>query len=186
LIGALIHDLRRRGLSVAVLANDPQSPRSGGALLGDRIRTVMDPQDEGVYFRSFSTRGAPGGVSAAVGPAISWLTAFGFDVVLVETVGVGQDQVAVRHLVDRLVLLITPMTGDEVQWQKAGLIELADIVLVNKCDLAGAAGVQAELTTMLDLTRDHPVPKIMGVTAATGEGVPQLLDELIHEDERPD
>jgi LAO/AO transport system kinase len=138
LVNALIHHLRSLGRSVAVLACDPQSPRSGGALLGDRVRARLDPADDQVFFRSLSTRGAPGGVSAAIGPSIDWLMAFGFEVVLVETVGVGQDQLAVRDRVQTLVLLVTPGSGDEVQWDKAGLIEVVDIVVVNKADLPGA------------------------------------------------
>ena len=124
LVGSLVEHLRSNNVKVAVLACDPQSPRSGGALLGDRIRVAMDPADDGVFFRSFSTRGAAGGIATWVKDATAWLAAFGFEVVLVETVGVGQDQFAVRDLVDVLVLVVTPMSGDEVQWEKAGLIEL--------------------------------------------------------------
>ena len=125
---------------MAVLACDPQSPVTGGALLGDRIRVRFEPADEGVYFRSLSTRGAAGGISAATKAARDWLVEFGFDVILIETVGVGQDQVAKMSasIVDTLVLLVTPNTGDEVQWEKAGVIEVADLVVVNKSDLPGA------------------------------------------------
>jgi LAO/AO transport system kinase len=178
LVHALIEHLRRSGKSVAVLACDPQSSRSGGALLGDRVRTQIDPRDEGVYFRSFSTRGAPGGVSAAIEPAIEWLAAFGFDVVLVETVGVGQDQLAVRPLVDRLVLLVTPNTGDEVQWEKAGVIEVADLVVVNKADLPGAERVAQQLMHTLSLDRPQRDVPVLLVTAARGEGVKALWEAI--------
>lgn len=178
LIGTLIGHLRAQGKRVAVLASDPQSPVSGGALLGDRLRVQFAPDDEGVFFRSFSTRGAPGGVSAATGPALAWLKAFGFDVVLIETVGVGQDQVAVRQLVDRLVLLVTPGSGDEVQWEKAGLIELADVVVVNKCDLPGADHVIAELRSALSLVPGSQPPPVLGIVATRGEDVAQLWEEI--------
>jgi LAO/AO transport system kinase len=174
LVAALVTHLRKLGKRVAVLACDPASPRTGGALLGDRVRVQFDPADDGVYFRSLSTRGAQGGISAAVGPAIPWLAAAGFDVVLVETVGVGQDQTAVRQVVDRLVLLVTPGTGDEVQWQKAGLIELADVVVVNKSDLAGADRVRQQLQQTLALSPHTAGVPVLNITAATGGGVAEL------------
>ena len=178
LVGALITHLREQGLSVAVLACDPQSPVTGGALLGDRIRVRFDPTDEGVYFRSLSTRGAAGGISAATRAARDWLVAFGFDCVLIETVGVGQDQVAVRALVDTLVLLVTPNSGDEVQWEKAGLIEVADLVVVNKSDLPGADRVRQQLVSALSLgPADKRVP-VLNITAAAGQGITELWQAI--------
>jgi LAO/AO transport system kinase len=173
LIGALVKHLRGIGCTVGVLASDPQSPVSGGALLGDRIRVELDPADEGVYFRSLSTRGAAGGISAATGPALEWMRAFGLDVILVETVGAGQDQVAIRKVVDTLVLLATPATGDEIQWEKAGLIELADVVAVNKSDLPGADRVRQQITQALSLGSGKPIP-VVPVSAASGMGVAEL------------
>ncbi len=181
LVAASIRHLRAAGQRVAVLACDPQSPLTGGALLGDRVRVQFDPADEGVYFRSLSTRGAQGGIAAATAAALPWLKAFGFDVILIETVGVGQDQVAVRRLVDQLVLLVTPGTGDEVQWEKAGLIEVADLVVVNKADLPGADRVVAQLTSALSLRPDATVPPILRVTATTGVGVPELWQTLLQQ-----
>lgn len=178
LIGVLVGHLRKLGLRVAVLACDPQSPLSGGALLGDRIRVQFGPEDDGVFFRSLSTRGATGGVSEAVGPAIRWLEAFGFDVVIVETVGVGQDQIGVRKLVDTLVLLVTPHTGDEVQWEKAGVIEVADVVAVNKSDLPGADRVRGQLRAALTLVPGAPEVPILPVIAARGEGIAELWDAI--------
>ena len=178
LVNALVRYLRKQALRVAVLACDPQSPVTGGSLLGDRVRALLDPADEGVFFRSFSTRGAAGGVSPAVKPATAWLKAFGFDVVLVETVGVGQDQVAVREVVDVLLLLVTPNTGDEVQWEKAGLIELADLVAVNKSDLPGAERVREQLQRSLSLGAAGPGPPVFNVTAATGEAVAELWQAI--------
>ena len=178
LIGKLLGHLRGRDLSVAVLACDPGSPVSGGALLGDRIRVEFDPADDGIYFRSFSTRGATGGISAAVGPAIRWIAAFGFDVILIETVGIGQDQTAIHPLVDRLVLIVTPATGDEIQWDKAGVIELADVIAVNKADLPGADRVAADLTSSLSLVPGSQPPPIVLVTAASGAGIAELWQAI--------
>lgn len=173
LTAASIAHLRAQGRTVAVLACDPQSPVTGGALLGDRVRVRFDAADEGVYFRSLSTRGAQGGVSAAVGPAIEWLKAFGFNVIIVETVGVGQDQIGVRQFVDTLVLLVTPNAGDEVQWEKAGLVEVADLIVVNKSDLPGADRVRQQLFFALSLGGKPPAP-ILATIASSGEGVPEL------------
>lgn len=177
LVAASIAHLRSQGRTVAVLACDPNSPLTGGALLGDRVRVRFDPADEGVFFRSMSTRGAQGGVSAAVGPALEWLKAFGFDVIIVETVGVGQDQIGVRPLVDTLVLLVTPNTGDEVQWEKAGLVEVADLVVVNKADLPGADRVRQQLLSALSLGSAKPAP-ILATVAATGEGAVELWQAI--------
>lgn len=179
LVGALVVHLRSLGLSVAVLACDPQSPVTGGALLGDRIRVRFDPADEGVYFRSLSTRGAAGGISAATRAARDWLADFGFDVILIETVGVGQDQIAARAVVDTLVLLVTPNTGDEVQWEKAGLIEVADMVVVNKSDLPGADRVAHQLQAALSLSPTSKRVPVLNVTAATGQGVPELWQAIV-------
>jgi LAO/AO transport system kinase len=178
LIGALLKLLRRNGLRVAVLACDPQSPRSGGALLGDRVRVALEADDEGAFFRSLSTRGASGGISRAVPDVLPWLHAFGFDVVLVETVGIGQDQAAIRDVVDTLVLLVTPGTGDEIQWEKAGVIELADLVVVNKADLPGADRVASQLRSALSLAPDAPQVPILLVSAANGSGVDVLWQHI--------
>ena len=178
LVASLVEHLRAANLKVAVLASDPQSPLTGGALLGDRIRVRIDPADEGIYFRSLSTRGAAGGLSHAVGPARDWLALFGFDVVLIETVGVGQDQVDVRKVVDTLVLLVTPHTGDEVQWEKAGILEVADLVVVNKSDLSGAQRVRQQLTSALSLSQQGANVPVLSTTAATGQGVPELWSAI--------
>ncbi len=172
LAAALVRYLRGRGQKVAVLASDPSSPRSGGALLGDRVRMKIDPRDEGVYFRSLATRGAAGGLSAAVGPARDWLLDYGFDVVLVESVGIGQDQVAIREVVDVLVLLVTPYSGDEIQWEKAGLVELADVVVVNKCDLPGADRVYQQVRNALSFGEKPPL--LLSVSALNEQGIADL------------
>lgn len=177
LVSRLVTQLRAQGKRVAVLATDPQSPLTGGALLGDRVRVPFDPQDNDVYFRSYSTRGAQGGLSDAVRPSIDWLAAFGFDVVLVETVGVGQDQVGARRVVDTLVLLVTPHTGDEVQWEKAGLIEVADVIVVNKSDLPGADRVRSQLMSALSLSPGQMVP-VLSVSAASNTGIDELWQAI--------
>jgi len=178
LVGALVSHVRGLGLTVGVLACDPQSPVTGGALLGDRIRVRFDPADEGVYFRSMSTRGAAGGISAATAVARDCLQAFGFDLILIETVGVGQDQIGVRALVDTLALLVTPNSGDEVQWEKAGLIEVADLIVVNKSDLPGADRVRQQLISALSLGPHGQQPPVLNVIAATGVGVPELWQAI--------
>ena len=172
LAGALVEYLRQRDISTAVLANDPSSPISGGALLGDRVRLEPRPLDPGCYFRSLATRGHHGGISPVVGEAVRLLGAVGFEVVLVETVGVGQDEYAVHSFVDRLVLLLTPGSGDEIQLQKAGLIELADVIVVNKADLPGADVLLAMLRELLPHTPSLPV------VANRSQGIEQLWQTL--------
>jgi LAO/AO transport system kinase len=141
----------------------------------------LDPADNDIYFRSLSTRGATGGISHAVGPAIDWLKVFGCDVILVETVGVGQDQVGVRSLVDRLVLVVTPASGDEVQWEKAGLIELADLIVVNKADLPGAERVEAQLLGALSLSPGVSPPPVLRTIASSGQGIAELWRAIASE-----
>jgi LAO/AO transport system kinase len=177
LIAALIDACRAAGRTVGVLACDPQSPLSGGSLLGDRIRARFDPADEGVYFRSFSTRGTGGGISRAVGPAARLLVRCGFDLVIVETVGVGQDETAVRGVADVVALLVAPGSGDAVQWQKAGLIEVVDVVLVNKADLPGADSLVAQLRESLGIGDPEP-PEVLAVSATRGTGIAAFLDEV--------
>jgi LAO/AO transport system kinase len=181
LIGALVEHLRTSGQRVGILASDPQSPVTGGALLGDRVRVPLDPADAGLYFRSLSTRGAAGGISAATGPAIEWLKFFGFDVILVETVGVGQDQIAIRPLVDRLMLVVTPASGDEVQWEKAGLIEVVDLIVVNKADLPGAERVASQLLSALSLSPGVNPPPVLRTIAPSRQGIEALWQAVVSE-----
>ncbi|MFO0945221.1 MAG: methylmalonyl Co-A mutase-associated GTPase MeaB [Planctomycetota bacterium] len=180
-LAALIKHLRSIGRTVAVLACDPASPFTGGALLGDRVRMDYDPTDAGIYLRSFSTRGASGGLSDSAEAIVQLVEQFGFDVILMETVGAGQDQVSVQDLVDLLVLLVTPVAGDNIQWEKAGLMEAADVIVVNKADLPGADIAYAGLRAMLDLPggalEHHEVP-VLKTSAATGQGVEELWSAL--------
>lgn len=178
---ALVKHVRQLGRTIAVLACDPASPFSGGALLGDRVRVDYEPADDGVFFRSLSSRGAAGGLAESAWAITRLLERFGFEVVLIETVGAGQDQLAVRELVDVLTLVVTPAAGDEIQWEKAGLLEAADLVVVNKADLPAADIAYAGLRAMLDLLPTgglvEPIP-ILKVTASKGEGIEALWQAI--------
>ena len=205
LVAALIAELRRAGRSVAVVAVDPSSPITGGAILGDRVRMQAYAGDPDVFIRSMAARGHAGGLASTTGAACAVLDAAGFELVLVETVGTGQSEVEVASSADTTVVLEAPEMGDEVQAIKAGLLEVADIVVVNKGDRPGAARTAAQLRAMLvaapatgnrpgnggavagsrSASRAAPKrPEVMITTAATGEGVAELLGAL--DRRRPD
>ena len=176
--GALISEYRSKSLRVAVLAVDPSSPVTGGALLGDRIRMQEHALDEGVFIRSMSSRGQLGGLSSATQAAAKVLDAVGFDVIIVETVGVGQSEVDVVNAVDTVVLVLAPGAGDGVQAAKAGILEIADIYVVNKADRDGAEGVVRELRSMIGLSSSSQsswTPEIVTTTATTGQGLADLV-----------
>ncbi len=176
---AIVRLLRAGGERVAVVAVDPTSAISGGALLGDRIRMLEFHTDPGVFIRSMASRGTLGGLSAATGDLTRVLDAFGFDWVIIETVGVGQDEVAVAGLADTTLLIEVPGQGDDVQAIKAGVLEVADILVVNKADQEGASRLTATLRAMLSLGGGGPwKPPILQTIAAKGNGVPELLDEI--------
>jgi LAO/AO transport system ATPase len=172
LIGKLIEQVRRDGQTVAVLACDPQSPLSGGALLGDRFRMPAQP-DDGVFIRSLAAAPGKGAVAEHLDGMVRLLEVFGFDLILIETVGAGQGDTAVRELADVVVLLLQPETGDDLQWEKAGVLEVADIVVLQKADLPGAERVEAQVRAALGWSAAVPVP-VLRVSAKTGEGVEQL------------
>jgi LAO/AO transport system kinase len=190
LVAALIGELRSAGRSVAVVAVDPSSPITGGALLGDRVRMQAYADDDDVFIRSMAARGHAGGLASTTGAATAVMDAVGFDLVLVETVGTGQSEVEVAAAADTTVVLEAPEMGDEVQAIKAGLLEVADLVVVNKGDKPGAQRTAAQLRAMLVATGgpavgasrgDRPRPKrpeVLVTTAATGEGVPELIAAL--------
>jgi LAO/AO transport system kinase len=180
LVNCLALELRRTGRSVGIIAVDPSSPFSGGAILGDRIRMREAAADSGVFIRSMASRGALGGLSQAAAAAISVLDAFGRDVILVETVGVGQDEVDVAAAAHTTIVLQVPTLGDEVQILKAGILEIADILVINKSDLPGAERVHAALDMMLDLGQSDPGwrPPVLQATAASGEGVQAILEAM--------
>jgi LAO/AO transport system kinase len=178
LTSRLIERLRARGEDVAVLAIDPTSPFTGGAILGDRVRMQDHALDAGVFIRSMATRGHLGGLSAATREAIRVLDAVGFPWVLLETVGVGQVEVEVAGAADTTVVVLNPGWGDAVQASKAGLLEIADVFAINKADRPGVEEAQRDIEHMLDLAApgedDSWRPPIVPVTASTGEGVDAL------------
>lgn len=151
LVGALVREIRRQNKTVAVIAVDPVSPLTGGSLLGDRIRLAEHFNDPGVFIRSLSTRGKLGGLSQATREAVHLADAFGFDYVVVETVGVGQSEVDIRGIADLSVVVLVPESGDDIQTLKAGLLEIGDLFLVNKADREGADRLMVELRNMLEL-----------------------------------
>jgi LAO/AO transport system ATPase len=177
LVGRLIDVLRGKGLSVAVLACDPQSPLSGGALLGDRFRMPSRP-DDGVFIRSLAAASGRGAVAEHLDVMVRLLEAFGFDVILIETVGAGQGDTAVRDLADVVVLLLQPETGDDLQWEKAGVLEVADLVVIHKADLPGAEAAEAQVRGSLGLS-GNPAAPVLRVSAKTGEGVDQLGSAIL-------
>ncbi len=177
LVGKLLDTIRKHGPTVAVLACDPQSPLSGGALLGDRFRMPSRPDDDGTFVRSLATAGGHGAVAENLDAMVRLLEAFGFDVVLIETVGAGQGDTAVRDLADAVVLLVQPETGDDIQWEKAGLLEVADVVVIHKADLPGAAAVEGQVRQMLALSGGRQ-PAVLRVSSRTGEGVEALWQVL--------
>ena len=174
LISSLIAAIRRRGESVAVLAVDPSSPVTGGAILGDRIRMQSHIDDDGVYIRSMATRGHLGGLSTTTQAAAALVSEAGFDRVIVETVGVGQSEVEIMGLAGVVVLVVGPGWGDQVQADKAGIVEIADVFVVNKGDRPGAD----EVKRALQETADAGNSRIIVTTATSGEGVDELLAEI--------
>ncbi len=173
LVGKLIEWFRAKGQTVAVLACDPQSPLTGGALLGDRFRMPDTTDDPGVFIRSLAAAGGHGAIADHLDTMILLLERFGFDVILIETVGAGQGDTVIHHLVDAVVVLLQPEMGDDLQWEKAGLLEVADLVVVHKADLPGAEQVEAQARSMLSLSNGPHAP-VLRVSAKTGDG----LDEL--------
>ncbi len=175
LISALIDRMRAEGGTVAVLAVDPSSPITGGAILGDRIRMQGHVDDAGVYVRSMATRGHLGGLANATRDTLRLMSLAGFDHVIVETVGVGQSEVEVMHLARPVVLVVGPSWGDQVQADKAGIVEIADIFVINKADRPGVNDVKRALTEAAD-ARGAP---IIATTATTGDGVDDLLSAIL-------
>lgn len=180
LTNALCSELRRRDLTVGVLAVDPSSPFSGGAILGDRIRMGDQSTDDGVFIRSMATRGNLGGLALATPEAARVLDVVGYDTVVVETVGVGQVEVEVAGAADTTVVVVNPGWGDEVQAAKAGLMEVADIFVVNKADRPGTDDTRRDLEWMLDMRTGEMSyrPPVLSVVATAGEGVEELADAL--------
>ncbi len=179
LTAALARLAREEGKRVGIVAVDPSSPFTGGAILGDRIRMQDLYTDPGVLIRSMATRGQLGGLSRATADAVDVLDAAGFDEILVETVGVGQDEVEIFRLAESCVVVLTPGMGDDIQAIKAGLMEVADLFVVNKADREGADRVVAEVSQMLELGEHGAwVPPVLKSVARVGKGVSELRAEL--------
>jgi LAO/AO transport system kinase len=174
LVNSLVDHLRSGEESVAVVAVDPSSPITGGALLGDRIRMQGHIDDDGVFVRSMSARGHLGGLSVAARPVIHLLSRSGFDYVLVETVGVGQSEVEIMGVADLVVLVVAPGWGDQIQADKAGITEIAGMFVINKCDRPGVAEVERALMEASHQTQ-RPIVKTV---ATTGQGVGDLMGAI--------
>lgn len=181
LVDQLAFAWSKAGLKVAIVAVDPSSPFSGGAILGDRIRMSRVSDIEGIFIRSMATRGALGGLSHATLAAVSILDAAGFDLVLVETVGVGQAEVDIARMADTCVVVLVPGMGDSVQTIKAGILEIADLFVINKSDREGADLLQKDLRLMLSLTEyaaDAWRPEILRTVATNGSGTAELITAI--------
>jgi LAO/AO transport system kinase len=179
LAAQLVQVARSRDLSIGVLAIDPTSPFTGGALLGDRLRMQSHATDPGVFIRSMATRGHLGGMALAAPEAVRILDASGKDMVVVETVGVGQAEVEVAHATDTTLVVVSPGWGDAVQVAKAGILEIADVFVVNKSDKEGAGEAARDLRHMLKMGAEMEwTPPVVQTSAATSEGVDELWDAI--------
>jgi LAO/AO transport system kinase len=168
-------------LTVAVIAVDPTSPFTGGALLGDRIRMTKHALDEGVFIRSMGSRGNRGGLSRSTREAIAILDAAKYDVIFVETVGVGQNELEIMYLVDSIMLVLNPESGDMIQVCKAGMMEIADLYIVNKADLTGANRLQRDLEEMLNLAKGSNFwrPPVIQTTTIKNNGIKECWQQLL-------
>ena len=178
LVSAYVRELRSRGLGVGVLAVDPSSPFTGGALLGDRVRMLDHAGDPDVFVRSVASRGHLGGLSRNTARLVDVMAASGKDVVLVETVGVGQSEIDVANLADVRVVVWAPGAGDEVQAAKAGILEIADILVVNKADLPQAVQTEAALKGAASYLPESRRPRVLKTVAVRGDGVTALADNI--------
>ena len=179
LVNQLAAHLRRQGRTVAIVAVDPTSPYTGGSILGDRVRMQSHHADAGVFVRSMATRGVLGGLAPAAADVVTALEASGRDVVLIETVGVGQAEIDIVRWASRVALVLTPAMGDDVQTMKAGVMEIADVFVINKSDQPGADRIQEQLEALLSLLpEDQPRPPIVRTVAVEDVGVDKLLGAL--------
>jgi LAO/AO transport system kinase len=180
LVDALAGQYRKRQQTVGIIAIDPTSPYTGGAILGDRIRMQSHSGDNGTFIRSMATRGSLGGLSSTTADVATVLDASGRDIVLIETVGVGQDEVDIVRLADVTIVILVPGMGDDVQSIKAGIMEIADIFVINKADREGAERVEREVKAMqsLSMRHDNWVPPVLQTVASTGAGVAELASKI--------
>lgn len=185
LVDALVEQIRKADLKVAVLAIDPSSPFTGGAILGDRIRMQEHTLDKNVYIRSMANRGHAGGVAMATYDAVRMLEAFGFDVVIIETVGVGQSELAIAQTADTTVLVLMPGSGDDIQAIKSGIMEIGDIFVVNKGDLPGANKSATEIIASLELAKlpTEWKPPVIVAVSESGEGIDRVWNSAIEHKE---
>lgn len=176
----VIESFRKKGKSVGIIAIDPSSPFSGGAILADRIRMQRHTGDEGVYIRSMGTRGSLGGLSRGTREAVLLLDACGKDVIIIETVGVGQSEVDIIKLADTVCVVLVPGMGDDIQIMKAGIMEIADVFAINKADKPGVDRVAAEVRLMLDLVKNRPwTPPVHLTIAENGTGVDEFAESIL-------
>jgi LAO/AO transport system kinase len=182
LVDQLAREYRRQERTVGILAVDPTSPYTGGAILGDRIRMQSHYADAGIYIRSMATRGNLGGLARATTDATTVLDAAGKDIVLIETVGVGQDEIDIVRLADVTVVILVPGMGDDVQTIKAGIMEIADIFVINKSDREGADRVEREVRSMqsLAIRSDKWTPPIIKTVASEGKGIAELTAAIVN------
>lgn len=181
LVDQIIAAYRKRDLLVGVIAIDPTSPFSGGAILGDRIRMNRHAEDSGVFIRSLATRGALGGLSRSTMDVVNVMDAMGMDVIIVETVGVGQDEVDIVSTAHTTVVVMVPGMGDDIQAIKAGILEIGDVFVVNKADRDGAERTARELAAMLDMKHPEPggwQPHVLKTEGARGVGIDELVEEF--------
>jgi LAO/AO transport system kinase len=179
LVDKLTSVVRLHGKRVGIIAIDPSSPFSGGALLGDRIRMLNHVLDEGVFIRSMGSRGSLGGLASATREVVQVMDAAGFDLILVETVGVGQSELEIMHTADTTVVVLTPGLGDVIQTMKAGIMEIADVFVVNKADLAGADKVIREVEVMLNINKKNNWrPPVVSAVSISGQGAPELWEAI--------
>jgi LAO/AO transport system kinase len=181
LVDMVVQDLRSRDLTVGVIAIDPSSPFTGGAILGDRIRMQRHSEDEGVFIRSLATRGHLGGLTRSTNDVVTVMDGMGFDVVIIETVGVGQDEVDIVKTAHTSVVVLVPGMGDEIQIMKAGILEIADIFVVNKSDRPGAERVMAELSTLQHIVHhdEEDVIPVLKTVAPSNVGIRELGDAMV-------
>ena len=181
LLNLIIRKEREKGKKIAIVAVDPSSPFSGGAVLGDRLRMQKHAVDNGVFIRSMASRGHLGGVSGAAGDVIKVLDAAGFDLIIIETIGVGQTEIDIVEMADIVLLVLVPGLGDEIQALKAGVMEIGDVFIVNKSDRDDAAKVQAEIEYVLHMKTpgeyDVPNPVVM-TSALEKSGIDELLEQI--------
>ncbi len=181
LVDTITEHVRKGGRTVGIVAVDPTSPFSGGAILGDRIRMQKHALDDGVFIRSLATRGHLGGLSRSTIDVVNVMDAMGKDVILVETVGVGQDEIEIVKVAHTNVVVVVPGLGDDIQAIKAGILEIADVFVVNKADREGADKTRRDLETMIamnDYAEGDGIPPVVSTVAPTGNGIGELLDQI--------